>query len=130
VCIPCTPNLEFYFNKILKALFINWGCYDMKKYKRFGAQSMSKILCPHCEGKLQIVTSKQIVKAVRDVYTNCNNPTCLARPIMCISHKGDSQPPIGKVLSPSQVVANLLKSLSKEDLQQVMFEFPPEKMTG
>jgi hypothetical protein len=101
----------------------------MKNIQTFRVHSMAKMLCPHCGEKLQVLTSKQVIEAVRDVYTNCNNPACLARPIMAISHKGDTQPPIGKMLQPAQVAINFFDSMP-DDQKQLFLDTLPHKKSA
>jgi hypothetical protein len=84
---------------------------------------MARIYCPHCKQKLFIQTSKQVIDSVRDVYGDCHNDACLARPIMRISHIGDRQPPISKPMNTATQIEDALKDLSNEERQLLLKKF-------
>lgn len=84
---------------------------------------MARILCPHCRTPLQITTTKQVTKTVRDVYANCNNNDCLARPVMTISHKCDRQPPISQLTGTGGLLEKLFGDLDKKDRDRILNKF-------
>jgi hypothetical protein len=85
--------------------------------------NMAKIFCPYCEKPVSIRTSSQITKAIREVYANCDNEKCLARPVYRIGHSHDAQPPISHFKSPSDYVKEVLLSLSPVERKKLLSEF-------
>jgi len=87
---------------------------------------MSRILCPHCGKALQITTTKQVTPTVRDVYANCNNGICLARPVMTISHKCDRQPPLSQLTGTDGLLEKMLGDLDIKTRERILNKFATE----
>jgi hypothetical protein len=81
---------------------------------------MAQINCPHCSKRGYVRSSIQITEGIRELYLDCNNPKCLARDVMTISHKHTIQPPINSDVSPVAMVENMLRMLPANERKQVM----------
>ena len=91
-----------------------------KNYDRLETQIMARIFCPHCKQPVAIRTSEQVTNTTREVYTNCNNETCLSRPVFTISHIRDAQPPISKLPDPLELATKYFESLSPQDRKTML----------
>jgi aspartate carbamoyltransferase regulatory subunit len=86
-------------------------------------KNMAKIFCPYCEKPVSIRTSSQATKTIREVYANCDNENCLARPVFTISHSHDAQPPLSQLKTPSEYAKQFLMGLSDEERKIVLNTF-------
>ena len=102
----------------------------IKNYNRFLGGNMARILCPHCNKKLLIEASKQLSDSVRDIYGTCVNETCLARPVMTISHKSDRTPPLSQIKGQNGLIAKMLEGMSDQERQKILEQFKPLKKTA
>ena len=84
---------------------------------------MAKIYCPHCTKPVSIRSSSQTTSSVREVRTNCDNNSCLARPVFSISHSHDAQPPISHIKTPAEYAKQFLMGLSENERTQVLQNF-------
>ncbi len=96
---------------------IMWSKFNSER------ESMAKIFCPHCHEPVAIRTSQQITNTTREIYTNCDNEKCLARPVFTLSHSHDTQPPISKIMEPAQIAINFLDSLPEDQKQKVFASY-------
>ena len=88
---------------------------------------MAKILCPYCQQSVAVRTSNQVTDTTREIYTNCNNNACLARPVFIISHSHDTQAPLSHIMSPTEYAASILENLNPKERHNLLSKFELKK---